>query len=295
MVPNHGLSSRASRRAGMRSSTSRASASRARTSSGARSAGASSVRVPSAVPLAVASSAMDLSDHVPDARHAVAPRPPLQLVPHPAGRPRVGEGGRAHLHRGRPGQQHLGRVGAVGHAPHADDRQRPAPPRGRRTPPAPRPGGSRGPTAPPPRGPDPSRKRRVSGSMAMPITVFTRVTASAPASCGGARDLGEVRHVGAELGPSGPPAPGGGPQHVGRGLGRVGEQVAPGLGVGARQVDLDGDDARRARRPAGRPPAGTRRPCGPRSRPRRGRRWRAAAAGRRPARRRRRGPGGPPS
>jgi hypothetical protein len=39
-----------------------------------------------------------------------------------------------------------------------------------------------GPETPPPAGPDPRRKRRVSGSMAMPITVLTSVTASAPAA-----------------------------------------------------------------------------------------------------------------
>ena len=293
MVPNQGRSSRASRRAGMRSSTSRASASRARTSSGARSAGASSVRVPSR--------SRSRSPRQPwtspiTSRMRGTPwrrRPPLQLVPHPARRPRIGEGGGA-----RPAPRSPPPAAA-----RPRRRRRPRPRRRRSGAPAPpawtsntartATGWIAGPDSPPPRGPDPSRKRRVSGSMAMPITVLTSVTASAPASWAALGDLGEVRHVGAELGPSRPPAPAGRlaarpswPRPSGR-TGRGPPRCWGTTGSPRRRR------RRRAPRPAGRPPAGTRRPCGPRSTPRPGRRWRAAPAGRRPARPRRRGPGGP--
>ena len=117
-----------------------------------------------------------------------------------AAAPGVGERGRAHLHGRRPGQQQLHRVLAGGHPAHAHDRQRRGRRRGRRRRPAPPPGGWPAPTVR--RRPPPAGAGGFDGSMAMPITVLTRVSASAPASRAARRDLGEVGDVGAELGPA---------------------------------------------------------------------------------------------
>ena len=125
-----------------------------------------------------------------------------------------------------------------------------AAPRARRRRPAPRPGGSPGPTAR--RRRRPAGSRRVSGSMAMPSTVLTSVTASAPAvgGRGGDRRRGRstlglsLAHRGRPHGRRWPPSP--------RAVASVewANMSPPRLEVGARQVHLDRHHLGRARRPA---------------------------------------------
>ena len=81
--------------------------------------------------------------------------------------------------------------------------------------------------------------------MTMPSSVLISVTASAPASLDGGCDLDDPVGVGAELGPTRPAARCGGRDHLGGQIRIVGEDPPPALEVGARQVDLDGDDVRR--------------------------------------------------
>src|SRR4030095_12539626 len=99
MVPKKGWSCRARRRAATRSSTSSASTSRLRNDSGTSPV----VAVP-----CPCSSAINLSDHLVDARDALARRPPLQLPQHPVWRPRIGERGGADLHGAGAREQQLG-------------------------------------------------------------------------------------------------------------------------------------------------------------------------------------------
>ena len=111
--------------------------------------------------------------------HAVARHQASSSSSTPRRGARVGEGGRAHLDRRRPGHEQLDGVPAVGTPPTPTMAGR-AGRRARRRRPGPPPGGWPGPTGR--RRPRPSSGRRVSGSMAMPSTVLTSVTASAPAA-----------------------------------------------------------------------------------------------------------------
>ena len=177
--------------------------------------------------------------------------------------PRVGERRRADLDGGRAGEQQLDRVVAAW----PRRRRRRSAGRGarraRRGRPARRPGGWPGPTAR-------RRRRRAPGgrcsaSMTMPSRVLTSVTASAPASRAAAAIATRSVDVRAELGPPRPPAgrrwP---PIAVARWPSASGRRCArrPSR-FGQRQVDLDRDDLAAARRPAARPPAGSRRPMRP--------------------------------
>ena len=132
-------------------------------------------------------------------------------------------------------------------------------------------------TAPPP--PAPSAGRRCSTSMAIPSTVLTSVTASAPASRGRAATSTRSVGVRAELRPdAGGSHAAAAPRASAVASRRVGEEMRAAVEVRAAQVHLDRDDARAARRPAASPPARSRRPCGPRC-------WRTTRAPARSSRR----------
>ena len=81
--------------------------------------------------------------------------------------------------------------------------------------------------------------------MTIPSSVLISVTASAPASLNGAGNLDDAVGVGAELGPPWSAAALDRVDDLGGQIGIVGEDAAATLQVGARQVDLDGDDVAR--------------------------------------------------
>ena len=121
---------------------------------------------------------------------------------------------------------------------------------------------------PPP--PAPSAGAGVAGRSTRPSSVLISVTASAPACCDGRGDLDDAVGVGAELGPARPAAAAVGRRSTSAdSSGSWAKIAAASLEVRARQVDLDGDDVRRARRRAARRRGGSRRPSGPRCWPRR--------------------------
>ena len=148
-----------------------------------------------------------------------------QLREHTAGGARVGERRRAHLHGRGAGQEQLDRVDPARHATDAHDRQIAAAPRGRRGRPARRPGGWRDPTGRRP--PPPSTGRRVSGSIAMPSTVF--IERDAPRRPHRPPRRRPRRAIGgrAQLGPPRPPARRGRRRRPPRCRGGVGEHVRP--------------------------------------------------------------------
>ena len=198
-TPNQGCSSRASRSAATASSTSRARASWARTSGGA-----SVVMVMRWSPCAVPCQGASVCPAMRLGRRGQATSL-AQLLEHPHGRPRVGEGGGAHLHGRRAGEQELDGIDARRHPADADDRQV----RQRRVDVVDGPHRDRVDGRP--------RQAAAPGARAEPVGPCLRVDGHAQHRVDererlgagverGAGDVGDVGDVGAELGPHRAPA-----------------------------------------------------------------------------------------
>ena len=244
----------AQRMATTESSTSRASTSRSNGSSLGPGGALPACRgppSPTALLGRLASVTLSGSAHqfAPMLAHAVpAAHPEPQFLEHARRRPRVDEGRRARPARRRP-QQRAARRRRSRCSRRRPRRSRP-PGRlaGTRRPPARRPGGAPARTAPSarPRG----GACPVAGSMARPISVFTSVSALAPAA-EALRRRSATRSVtlGLSLAQTGKPRRRqrprlSGPSAAAGPLGRVGEHPLAVLDVRAADVGLHGDDRR---------------------------------------------------
>src|SRR5579875_2660993 len=120
-TPNHGRSSRASRRAATASSTSRARARRDRTAS-ALDAPAAAAPLPGSV-APWSASGMGPTFQLVESLDTVVAAPVPQLGEDAGGRRGLGEGGGAHLDGVGAGGEELGGVPPAPHAAHPDDRR----------------------------------------------------------------------------------------------------------------------------------------------------------------------------
>ena len=209
------------------------------------------------------------------------------------GRPGVGEGGGADLDGGGAGQHELGGVRARWRRRRRRRSAGRGARRGRRGPRGRRSGGWPGPTAPRPATRSRGGSAPVSGSMAMPSTVLTSVTASAPPSTRGLGDRDEVGDVRAELRPPRAAAARRWPPWPPRVSSAEWAKRSRAASVfGQERFTSTATTSAGASARSAAAASYSRDACDPRSTRRRARRRRAAAAGRAPATPPRRGPAG---